>query len=453
MTDRSPGTPGQPTGHISGVLQRDPDGLYTPSAGDAVGPTNVDLYSIIYQAATAWPLAGDPGLTYVADNIGLSGYPDVRSAYPNDNIDFASKAALLQGLTCTAGTDVCGPDFPALKTQLLTEFDWVQSARALAGDLRAPYVETASGPYFDVQEVTDEVLASIPVPSDSAATMQWLNIMKEVMTIGQNAARLAGQPEVAAVFGIAGAAGTIATQLIRQPGGGPADSVTSTASQLSDQMYQQQTAYLEWVNQAEDILVSDYGKLSAVGTAVGSDPSWDWTSSTTNTVITALDAGTRAAAYSALLPIAWGGYNLKPGTNEQSSGSNDVATYICDEPSDYPAHYYPFAPAVPQNQFHAATSITSSGQETDQVWTFAKLVTWYYFSAADASLPSTSLTDKIYGPQSTGSDGAFQYGPTWWRDTYNPPGHVTCQYVTGSTNVKDTISQNYPPPDITPPLP
>jgi hypothetical protein len=189
MTDRSPGTPGQPTGHVSGVLQRDPDGLYAPSASDAVGPTNVDLYPIIYQPATTWPLADDPGLTYVADNIGLSGYPDVRSAYPNTSIDFATKAVLLQGLTCTAGPDVCGPDFPALKTQLLTEFDWVQSARALAGNLRAPYEETASGPYFDVQEVTDEVLASIPVPPDSSATMKWLPPSASALTLVTRAAR------------------------------------------------------------------------------------------------------------------------------------------------------------------------------------------------------------------------------------------------------------------------
>ena len=46
-----PGTDGQPTGQIDGVVQRDRDGLYTPSAGDTVGTTNVDLYPIIYQPA------------------------------------------------------------------------------------------------------------------------------------------------------------------------------------------------------------------------------------------------------------------------------------------------------------------------------------------------------------------------------------------------------------------
>jgi len=73
-------TSGQPTGQISGEIQRGRDGLYTPVGGDPVGPTNNDLYSILYQPATAWPLAGDPALPYIANGIGLASYPDVRSA-------------------------------------------------------------------------------------------------------------------------------------------------------------------------------------------------------------------------------------------------------------------------------------------------------------------------------------------------------------------------------------
>jgi hypothetical protein len=41
-------------------------------------------------------------------------------------------------------------------------------------------------------------------------------------------------------------------------------------------------------------------------------------------------------------------------------------------------------------------------------------------------MPTTSLTDNIYGPGSTGDEGAFEYGPAWWRRTYNPPGGVMC---------------------------
>lgn len=458
MTDRPPGTPGQPTGQVSGVVGRGRDGVYTPAAGDAVGPTNVALYSILYQPPVAWPMAGDPGLKYIADNIGMSGHPDVRSAYPDTNINFASKNALLGGLACTGGPDVCGPNYAALKNELQKEFDWVMSVRGLADNLRAPYVETATGSdYFDVGAVTDDIKKSVPAVDDNSdVLMQFLGIFQGVMTVGQNVSSGLKNPEAAAAFGVAGAAAVIATKLIGQPDGEPADSVSTTAAQLSKKMYDQQTAYLQWVNhQFADTVVADYGKLSAVGTpAGGGDPSWDVTGETANRLIDALRGGTRASAYSALMPVAWGGFNLKPGANQTSS--NDVTSLICDEPYNYPNHHYPFAAALPQNQFHAATGYSGNPpQAIDEVWTFAKIDhPWSKGQAAYADMPTDSLTDNIYGPQSTSAaTGAFQYGPSWWRSTYNPPGHATCGKGTSDMDVNQVWSQNYPPPDIRPPLP
>lgn len=441
---------GQPTGTVSGELQRDRAGLYAPGGGDPVGPTNTDLYRILYQPAVAWPFAGDPALPYIATGIYLSATPDVRSAYENLNLDFGSKAVLLSGLTCV-GEPFCGTDFDAVKGQLLREFDWVQSVRALALNLSAPYVQNGSGTYFDVQQITSEILAGLPVPADKTADMRWLTIMTGVMGIASKAAGAAG-PEASAVFGVIGAAGSLATSLMQTPGGGPADAVKTAANQLAAQMDDQQKAYLEWVYRMETILLADSGRLSAVGTAVGSDLSWAWQPGTTIDAITALDGGTRAAAYTALVPVAWGGYNLKPGAN--LTASNDVTSYICDEPANYPAHRTPFAGAPTENQFQAATSFSGSGTQTNQVWTFANLdPPWGTFNDAWASLPSTSITDKIYGKQSTGPDGAYQYGPSWWRATYNPPGHVTCQRGESSMDVNQVWSQHYPPPQIPQPLP
>ena len=190
----------------------------------------------------------------------------MRSAYTNLNIDFASERGALQTLTCS-GEDFCGSDFDAVKTQLLQEFDWVQRVRAVAGNLLSPYQQNGSAPFFDVQEITDEILASVPVPPSQDATMQWLTIMTGVMNI---AAKAAGPitPAGSAVFGVMGAAGTLATQLMQTSDGGPSTAVHSAANQLGAQMAHQQTAYVQWVGRMETILLSDYGKLSTVGTAV-----------------------------------------------------------------------------------------------------------------------------------------------------------------------------------------
>jgi hypothetical protein len=80
-----------PSGQIDGVLQRGRDGLYASATGDPAGLANWDLYRILYQPATPWPMADETtNLRYVADNIGLCQpdnptctNADVRLAYEN----------------------------------------------------------------------------------------------------------------------------------------------------------------------------------------------------------------------------------------------------------------------------------------------------------------------------------------------------------------------------------
>lgn len=258
-----------------------------------------------------------------------------------------------------------------------------------------------------------------------------------------------------AVFGLISSAGTLATDVMQQPGsnGGPADAVTSTAENLAAQMAQQQAAYAQWVDQMEAIVLDDYGKLSAVGTAIGNNTAWTWRPTTTGQAITALQANTTASAYSALEPVAWAGYNL----TGYGQPSNDVNSFRCAAPPPTT----PFHSALwPQNQFLAATSIDGNGGTVYQVWTFANpnLGVWSpsnLSSNRSASMPNTSLTDYIYGPYATGhaqngtwyygayqySLGAPQYSPVWWRDTYNPPGYLQCAALGESTPVADYAAQ------------
>ena len=117
-----------------------------------------------------------------------------------------------------------------------------------------------------------------------------------------------------------------------------------------------------------------------------------------------------------------------------------------------------FAAAKPPNQFHAITSIATDGSAVDQVWTFGKLNNSEWGgptggSSKTVQMPSTSETDYIYGPYATGHSqggtyyyGAYQYGPEWWRNTYNPPGHTVCSIAPGH-------SFQYAPPTVSAPPP
>lgn len=96
-----------------------------------------------------------------------------------------------------------------------------------------------------------------------------------------------------------------------------------------------QISYIEALDQLQAILVTDAGKLQAVGVAVGTNPAWNWSQGTSlSESITALNATSRSASYSALLPPTWGIWNLKPDNVTQYS-SDDVTTYYCDGPQ-YP---------------------------------------------------------------------------------------------------------------------
>jgi hypothetical protein len=442
------------TGQISGVLERDRDGLYAPLAGDPISSTNVDLLRILYQPAQPWPYAEDTQeLRYIADHIGLPGYPDVRSAYENLLLPWPSLEGKLYRLTCT-DPSLCGANFAVVKQQLEMEIGWVQTVHNLAARLLTPYQQVGSNPYFNVQQVTDEVMNSVPVPSSSTVTMKWLNILTGVSGVGSALAAVGPPPAASAVFGLIGSAGELATAFMMQPNskGGPADAVTTTAQLLAHKLADQQTAYIQWINQMEEILLYDYGKLQAVGTAVGSNPAWHWTPRTNTDSITALQAGTRASAYSALLPVAWQGYNLKPDMKSQFF-SNDVRTLKCNPGNT--VNNYPFANALPQNQFHAITTLAGDGGRVDQSWVLAKLNLGDWAPASlvvrRAQLPTTSLTDKIYGTQAAGPNGAFQYEPVWWRDTYNPPSHTICSAWNGSASGLDPSTAFAPPNIVAPP--
>ncbi len=465
----------EPTGHVSGVLQRDREGLYRPAASDAVAPTNVDLYQILYQPATAWPYASDTtNLRYIADNIGLCDpaaatckNSDVRAAYPETGYksSWPNFRSDLKDLTCPptfpqAGT--CDPgNFGNVKDELLDEFKWIPFVYDLTDDLRAPYAQGSGTTVFDVKKITDDIVDDLKTPPDQDATMQWLKVFTGVMTIASKAVA-AFSPAASAVFGVLGAASTVAADLMQkggETGGGPADSVTTAADNLGSELGYQQTAYLEWVNNAQDILLSDYGRLKAVAALVNS-PSWSWPSAVTNALIQALQAGTRASAYSALLPVVWGGFNLKAGSGNPPDPDN-VANFNCAE-AQYtvngivPIQSAPFAHALPANQFHSVNGFDGNGTPVREVWTFARNVSGF----ADNQVPAATVpgesaaeqwTKKIYGADSTDpTEGAFQYEASWWRSTFNPPSHVTCNQIP-IPNIETfprPFSSAWPPPKI-----
>jgi hypothetical protein len=424
----SPIVSSQQTGRLRAVLSRNHDWLYTPSAGDPYGQTNLDLYSVMYQNPTPWPYVGDPAVAYIAANLGLPS--DIRSKYTDTGVDFASKAAILASLTCS-DTSACGPNFDAVKKQLLNEFDWVERVRSLIANLQYPFVVDQQSQPINVQDVYDEISASVKPPPGTGVSFDYLTMFLDVANLAQAVAFAGGFDDAGAALGLVASGGQFVTDRTSQSNGDSTDTLSGTADQLDQHLADEERSYIEASDQLGAILVSDAGKLQTVGTKVGTDPAWDWDEgSSLSEAITALNAASRASSYAALLSQTWGVWNLK-GAGQSPPVSHNVTTYQCAGWASGPVAIWASAPAG--NQLHAVYTTSQS-----EVWTFSNLynITNGGFNNSpykNVTVPSQSLTDNL---TSTNTEtGAFQYLPQWLRATYNPPGAVDCTPIPGNPSI------------------
>ena len=356
---------GHQTGRLRAVLSRNRDRLFTPSAGDPYGQTNLDLYSVMYQDPTPWSYVGDPAVAYIGAALSLPA--DVRSGYTNGNVNFASKGAILASLTCT-DTAACGTNFDAVKKQLLNEFDWVESARSLITNLQYPFVVDQQSQPLNVEDVYNEISATVKPPPTKGTSFDFLTMFLDVTNLAAAVAFEGGYDDAGQALGLVAAGGEFASDTTSEADGDSTDTLQDQVDDLDHQLADQQVSYVEALDQLGAILVTDAGKLQTVGVSVGTDPTWSWSEGTTlSESITALNATSRASSYAALLPPTWGVWNLK-GAGQSPPGSNDVKKYECAGSSSGPVAIWANAPAA--NQLHAVYST-----DTSEVWTFSTSTT------------------------------------------------------------------------------
>ena len=425
-TESSPTISAKQSGRLRTVLSRDRDWRLTPFTGDTYGGSNLELFSVMYQNATPWSYVGDPAVAYIGQNISLPS--DVRSAYTIDTVEFASKAALLDNLTCS-DTTVCGPNFAAVKQQLLVEFDAVESVRQLISNLEYPFLVSGQSQAVDVKTTYDKIVSSIKPPPTAPASFDFLTFFTESTSIGGAIAFALGLDDLGVGLGLLSAVGEFTQDVSPDPDTGDStDTLKGEVDQLDAQLTLQTTSYLDALGRMEIILVSDAGKLATVGTKVGTDPAWGWTQETLIEAITALNANALSQSYTAILPAAWGLFNLTPDFWTQMT-SNDVTKYECIGQADSSKMHAMWAGAPATNQLHAHSYVdTSNKTYVDEVWTFANVDTsndakFLADPYTATAVPSADLTSQLFSSTTT---GGFQYGPQWFRETYNPPGVVMC---------------------------
>ena len=211
----------------------------------------------------------------------------------------------------------------------------MDAVNGLIGNLQTPFEQTESQPIVDVQNIATQIYGTVKPqpPSSTNVSFGWLNIFDGVMDV---LAAIPGLPGTA-VFGLLGASGDLAGALMQNYAGSsasggpgsPAYKIHVEAVNLSTQLANQTQQYINALGLLGDILVSDAGKLLAVGSQVLGNADWEWTNETTKNAITFLNATTLQSSYSALLPPTWLQWNLKPSFINGQTSSADQTTWGC----------------------------------------------------------------------------------------------------------------------------
>jgi len=422
-----------PCARARGVLARDRMARYTPSSGDPTGRGNLALFPIVYQDKTPWPYEGNCAIAYLARELSLTDYPDIRSAYENGvNVGQLRPKDVTYPNPVPSG---CTPfpsatEYAAIQDRLTKEFTWVDSVRKYIGNLKEPYTTTQVALETIVDDVSEELAQSVQPPPKAKTALPWLSVFNAVMPLASRVS-----PEIGAAMGMVSAVGKLAQATVLAPqespfgSGSAVENVYAEAGELSKKLYNQYLAQLESLGRLQAIVLTDAGKLETVGTNAIGSKAWSWSSTASTTAARLLNQTTRSAVYAALLPVTWDLYGLKPDLVTQFK-ADDVASFGCgwidDRGDDYNKIIsYPFRGAVASNQFRSRLQVLPSTEtSTAEVWTFALVYPDFAENTICCNqLPKTSVTSSLFA---TGEDGAAAYEPAWYRETYNPPSWVGC---------------------------
>ena len=423
-------------GRIRAVLSRDRYARYTPTTFDPVGTATLDLASVVYQAPTAWPNAGSCAITYIADYLGLGqDYPDFRSAYTVTDINWAFYQPMFVPYP-SSPPSYCNPfpstsDYASIQSGLQNEVRWVANVNLFISALATPFVDTGSG-QNTISQVAANILQSIqPAVSPSASTStSWSNIFDLASSVGS-----VFFPDESSALGVLASVGTIAVDTMSGSStANPAKTIIGAAESLATNLYNQTQAHLATLGNLQLILVSDWGKLSAVGGGVTT--TYAWTNADTTAAIQALNATTLQNAYSALLPTVWVQVELKPDL-EGLFNSSSVGVFCGNYEGAARDNEGPGCPYFNALSGDTLSSwfqlIVSSAPKTEQslieAWTLAIANPPWDTDPLYATVPTTVATGTLF---SAASNGGAAYQPAWYRSTYNPPSFDQCGGNTGS---------------------
>jgi hypothetical protein len=392
-------------GALQGVIGRTRDGRFEPKLGSTIS-TNFGLANIMFQPPSGWPADGTPFLAaanaYVAEQLDLP-TSTARLSYTDPSIDWTAKAAALNALTWPAGTTFSALQFQQVQQQLLFEFPLVAAARA--------YLTSVSGALtpgtttFDFPSIASSAEALVGTSSTAGLSANYSDLLDG----GLNAAMPLSSPSASAMS-VAATAATVTGDFANRPDGSPAGVVVSAGLGFGAGLGAAATTSQAALAALEQSVLTDYGRLLAVGQKVTSDPSWSWSKLHTKSVILGMGSGGVQAAYAANLYSTYPAYVFQPTSGTMTS----LNALFCSEGIVFGGGNTSPLKALPVwDQW--AEVVDNTGLR--RLW--ATILPVKKSGLTSISYPPAAATIPLFLPSLSAGGGAF--APWFFRRTYGDP--------------------------------
>ncbi|HEY4278574.1 MAG TPA: hypothetical protein VGM91_10160 [Conexibacter sp.] len=365
---------------LHGLLERRNDSAFQAVLADSVlpsvgadgvpsSPPDYSFQQVLFQPFTAWPVTvtdrARAAATYIAKTIGVQAQgpglcsptpaPDVRAEYCNAAYDTVTLANNVRGVSYPSGgtSAFSAEELAAVQSELLSEISDVATVRSTIATAQTSLLAVMSSTGVDANAIAARLIGSIPVDGPDAVSGN-LGLASAVLYVS------AELPEVGPALGFAASVLDLASVLTEDDGVPSPDwTIQTTASDAGEQIQNRLTRAFASLGSYGDILVSDYGKLTAaVSDAAGP---WGVNANTAQAQIGGMKLGVKQWLYSAILPAAYDLVRI-PGADPATAPKSVTCVY-----SKAPATFAPWGKADPRTMFFPLNDWGANGPRADQM--------------------------------------------------------------------------------------
>jgi Ricin-type beta-trefoil lectin domain-like len=369
-----------PKARLDGLLERNGDSTF---AAAHAGPGELDstLADLAYRTTTPWPYTdtadgrralADIGAILKLTTVCGQDLGGVRSAYCVKNIADSSWANIARKVDGIAWSDVKRGNppygeafFNAVKAQLVAEMGWLDLSHGLISEIENVF-NGVSGKFtkFKAEDVASVIRQDIERPiHDRTAQGKLLELIWTWVEIGAEFAGGVAELEVGPFLALGSTFIGLAGDNDDGSTGASLGALSAAATAYARQMDDRFQAVVSNLDSIEDVIATDYGKLSMMASNAGGE--WAMPREMSRQLNGQLKAGATQELWTKLLPTAYKLYQFSPWTPLPGSMSPPPGGYKpqqlwCGADPDSRGHWV-YEGQLDAALFYPITGVDSNG--------------------------------------------------------------------------------------------